>query len=375
MTDEDVFHEAMLSNGGRAGHTPGPGSAYWPIFKDIAKKMIDSQRQFMPRMPEVYFDFIINPDVNAIAFKAEDRYFIGVFAGATYLLDVVFSRMLADRRILPGVGDILLESEEQQSLSGLTLNAEEAHVGGIRPVLPRCPMRQWYKDRLFLWAFRFIVAHELAHIYDGHVDYITQLDNVPFLLELGWTGRSETDFLTRQSLEVIADSQASGVLMDNARFNCKDNFYTVTLEQVVFSVVFAFCSFFRLFGDATFADRELTKAYPPFRLRQMLCLTMAVEVIKSWGIESSESCLAALRDAVDDVELAFSMLIGTAPDVDGLRQAVGSAGTEYGEKLTQHRKTVTIPALSKFVFHDFSNEAIVRFAASTDDHTGNRPHA
>lgn len=156
--------------------------------------------------------FVDNPEINAYAFTRQGRYFIGFFVGTMYLLNTMFSRMLSDRRILPTVGNIQLEAENPQSLQGLPLDAKEACASGFYPSEPQCPVRSWWKGRLTLIAFFFLVKHEITHIADGHVDYWSKRHGTPFLGELGRTGPSESDVLTRQSLEVMADTVLSAIL-------------------------------------------------------------------------------------------------------------------------------------------------------------------
>src|SRR5262249_16604414 len=145
---------------------------------------------------------------------------------------------------------------------------------------------------------------------------------------------------------------AAASLIHNAQ--CSPNpQYPLSLQEGVFRSTFAFCVFFRLFGDESFTGQESTQAYPPVRVRQASALVTAQQIItESWPIEVRESCAAGARNAVDEVERAFSLLSGEPMSVKGLHEATGRRGLEYINKLMFHRDTVTKPALEPYIYHD-----------------------
>jgi hypothetical protein len=334
MTDRDIFHEATLDLGGRDDSRTTQSST----MEILAKQVIHAYSTFIPRMPEVHFDFISNQEINARAFQAEGRYFIGVYSGLVSGLSMMFFTMLSDRRFFPNVGNIELESSENQC--------------GFSAVMPRCPTRVEYAYRLLQWAYRFLILHELAHIFDGHVDYVKAKYGIACLPELGWTGNTEyeSELITLQTLEAIADSQAAGNLIDNARACCNNEMFPLPLDHTVFMMTFAFFSFFRLFGDKGFSEHNLIDDHPPDRIRQQMCIKKAMEVIRIWP-ESVDLCLTALKDAGHEVEWVFSLIDGQ-PAMAGLQQAFSLEGIAYVEKIFHHIVSVTEPALAPFRYHD-----------------------
>ncbi len=294
----------------------------------------------------------MDPELNAYAFTKEGRYFIGVSGGTIFLFDLIFCRMLSDRRILPRVGNVQLETEEPQSLLGLSSNAADMFSKGHCVSPPQCPIRYWYKNRLLSWVFQFIIEHELMHIADGHVDYWKREQGISFLSELGWIGQSPSVILTRQSLETIADSQAAGSLIRGVPIDCAQEGGRISISHSVSRAVIAMCSFFRLFGDATFTKQNLAGAYPPLRVRQMMCLAKVDEEVQTWDSAVRETCRKAITDAVFLVERVFALLTGKPTTFESLRQAHENIGLDHGEKLVHHIKTVTRPTLQSFAYHD-----------------------
>jgi hypothetical protein len=364
MSDADIFHDVMLPYGGRWDLHNSPMSDYWSSFKDAANELVDATKQFFPRMPEVYFDLVSNPGIQAYAFTSHGRYFIGVYSGTVFLLDTIFSRMMCDRRALPKVGNILLERKEPQSLLGVGLDAQKALDAGLYPLRPKCPVRQEYHNLLLECAFRFLVVHELAHILKGHVDYMDKRFSVPFLAEMGWIGKSASDALTRQSFEMDADSQAAGRLAGGLK---KTTDHPLSLQECAFGSVFAFCTLFHLFGDRTFTGHESTQAYPPVRVRQQMCAQLWGAIINDWAADERQTCLTAGNDAIAAVEFILPKLTGQSAVVKGLEEAFGKVGVDYAKKLMEHFELVTVPALRPYQYHDFDPKPVPGHGYSQHD--------
>jgi hypothetical protein len=326
--------------------------ALWITIRAIANEVIKEAKKYFVRLPDIYFGFILNGTLNAVAFPYNKRYFIGVNFGTIYLFNTVFCRMLSDRRVLTSIGDISKESEQHQSLVGLINNSNKAFSDGITPERPNCPIRDAYRSLLLEETIQFLVTHEVAHISNGHVDYVNIKHGLSFLFELGAAqdGTTVQDILTRQTLEMDADAQMCSNLIANAT-SYKTEKTPTTIEQSVFRRVFSVCSFFRMFGDTRFSN-EL-KRYPHQRLRQVLALDCIRDVIGHWPTGQKESCTIAVQTAVDEVESAFSLLMKSEPSIDGLEEASGIVGRAHINKLKEHFKTVTIPAIKPYAYFDY----------------------
>jgi len=80
--------------------------------------IIASARQHLHGLPEIHFDFAYDGEINAIAFRSEGRYFIGVTTGAIYMIQLVLGRMLSRPDLFPKTGDPTEESEKLELLKG-----------------------------------------------------------------------------------------------------------------------------------------------------------------------------------------------------------------------------------------------------------------
>ena len=110
MDDTDIFDEFVRSYGleGRYARVFPPGSQpeiAYRTMRNWAADLIQDARRFVPGLPHIYFDFVREGIPNAFAFQHRGRYFIAMTTGIPYLLQLILFRMLADRRVVPSIGD------------------------------------------------------------------------------------------------------------------------------------------------------------------------------------------------------------------------------------------------------------------------------
>ena len=175
MSDADIFHRAVILDGGRLKRNWPPGSPPEQVYGSLAnwaESLISSARELVPGLPHIHFDFILDGKPNACAFKAEGRYFIGITTGIRYLLELVFYRILSDSRLLPFIGNPSAEADDLPPLTGYAAHAQEMYETGMRPNRPKTDPRWSYAIHLLRQAIFFLVGHEIAHISHGHVDYM-----------------------------------------------------------------------------------------------------------------------------------------------------------------------------------------------------------
>ena len=167
MTDAEIFDREMKPFGGRLDRripAGTPAESLHTKIEQVANAMILSARSHVPRLPEIHFDFVHNGKINAYAFKSEGRYFVGVTTGTLYLLQVVLSRMFAERGLFPTYGNPDDEAYELPPLKGYVPHAQKMCDAGLRPVLPRTLARFQCSGYFFFNAFLFLLGHEIAHI-------------------------------------------------------------------------------------------------------------------------------------------------------------------------------------------------------------------
>src|SRR5688572_10953116 len=101
MKDNDLFHTLTASIGGRFPREIAPDKvkAAYDEIAERANDLIAVTRNQLPNLPAIYFDFILNSSINAVAFKAAGRYFIGINTGTVFMLRSVIGRILSDARL------------------------------------------------------------------------------------------------------------------------------------------------------------------------------------------------------------------------------------------------------------------------------------
>ncbi len=105
--DAEIFRRETVALGCpfRRDLAPAPVKAGYDAVAERARDLIACARRAVDGLPPIHFDFILNPTINAVAFRASNRYFIGINTGTLFMLRMVISRMLSDPRAFPSIGD------------------------------------------------------------------------------------------------------------------------------------------------------------------------------------------------------------------------------------------------------------------------------
>ncbi|MFJ5510893.1 hypothetical protein [Pectobacterium jejuense] len=100
----------------------------------------------------------------------EDIDFIGIHFGTISLVSAIFTRMLSNPNILPGVGDTSLETN-----AGYThFIPVQEDLTVFSPCRPVCRVRSAFSKHLTLTGLDFIFGHEITHITNGHLGVLNQ---------------------------------------------------------------------------------------------------------------------------------------------------------------------------------------------------------
>lgn len=237
-------------------------------------------------MPLVYFDYLTHPSFQVIARIDGKNEFIGFHVGAFIRLQYLFGRMLSDPDVLPDVGDASREVFVENPLGRLPSMTEiiEGFMEGYpTPIgLPQDPVRQAHARQLTVFAFEFLLAHEFAHLRNGHVHLLRAKTGLNFMLEFNQGSTSKLSALDRQALEVDADYFAGVMAFNSAlllkrtieRYPMPLRYVATTFEQSLYHRVYALYSLFALMDIIGLAAGDLQRApettvHPPARLRQM----------------------------------------------------------------------------------------------------------
>ena len=231
----------------------------------LAYNLISAARQVHPELPEIHFDFFVNGAINALAFRSNDRYFIGLTSGALYMLRFVTGRMLSDARLCQYVGDPKAERDDLESVADYAPDAEVMHKvyhegafltpndpnsANVRPPVAKlcAPVSSWPRANAHSTRSCRLLKCTAA---TRHRQRIVSGEG------------NEEERLERQCLEQDADYRSLYALIDTVRVRFEKptperNPWRPGADQSFFMFVDLAVSLnivFRLFGDVLFSPR------------------------------------------------------------------------------------------------------------------------
>lgn len=342
-----------------------PGTIPWTLVehKRQAEEHIAFLRKTYPRLPPIHFGFTDLGQINACVFRFNGEYVIAVNVGTAAVLSFFFCRVLADRELLSAIGDPDRERNDLPNLSVLMPNAELMIEEIVRLVTPRDQERIDFSHGLLHRALRFLLAHELTHILNGHVDYLNASGSTK-LFELN-SSKQNSETLDRQVMEVDADVGATSegmytLLARLAPIPERDpkvsNSEFLNPSEAFFFWFFAVQALFRFFGDDRFSLDELRfRSYPPFRMRQLIVASNGAGFVeqKSRRPDLGNACRESSRSALTEVEKAFARLLKSGWKIDGLNDAVQHL-PEHSKQLRRHWRESLRARLLKFSYVNLS---------------------
>jgi hypothetical protein len=307
MDDADIFREAVASKGGRldtAGLDPATAAGFDRVAQR-ARGFLRTAATALPEMPPIQFDFVDNWQFNAVAFRCQGRYFIGVYRGTAATLAVLFDRMLADPEVLPFIGDAEREAERLPQLPDLGTDFVRS-VASVPPFpRPRDPARRATARKLAELALDFLTTHEFAHIANGHLDYRENRLGVSAIEEVGEPSqapRARERALISQTMEMDADGTAVAISLGSDWGKVAGTFprpgpqwdYIYDRPGIVsLQWSWAVSSLFRLFGEARLTGGDVTlEFYPRPRLRSVMVQQAAGRVPRPDGRRSAKRVTA-----------------------------------------------------------------------------------
>lgn len=290
---------------------------------------------------QVHFDFIDAPELNAVAFRHRDTYFVGLNKGVLPHFFSLFSDFLTFPELLTG-GQI---NESWPSRKpGLWIPKDELLKG-------RC-------IHLVDLACGFLVDHELGHIRNGHVDFWKDEFGLRALSER-YDGSESALLLTRQVLEMDADAMAAnagihrhiyGILNPNVYLSPWDVFYREPIDSL-FNWCLATQSFFRMFGDLPFSRDSIADGlYPPVRMRNIMAQASAEEFVRHENTDLLELFQEQSARAFAIAEQAVPAVSGAKSSVEGLKDAISAEANSHANRLMAYWKDIVRPALLPFAY-------------------------
>lgn len=321
MNDIDIFNTVTASIGGRFPLEIIPDQIK-KVYDEVAERandLINVARKHVPNLPPIYFDFIHNSSINAVAFKAAGRYFIGINTGTIFMLRSVIGRILSDARMFRRIGNPDKELNDLEPLLDYSVNADD--LAKKMPIMtPRDPIRTSYAWFLQDQAIMFLVGHEIAHITRGHVDYLANKKNIITKeVDENLVGDNK-EIIQRQAIEIDADGRSIISRIDSLRITFEDAEIgpppwagnTKSAGQIIQDWAVSVNIIFNLFGSNRFTFSELKGTnHPPLLLRQAMCnAKSATEIVQIWDKRLESVVMNSLNGARDETNEAFRILLG-----------------------------------------------------------------
>lgn len=335
---------------------PEPARLHYDEIVARAEDLIESARSFVPGLPPIHFDLIINGAVNAFAFREGDRYFIALNTGVIYMLRLVIGRMLADARLFPGVGNPSVEADDLHPIDHYLPDAERMHRSN-KLLAPRDPGRRAFAQFLEDQALMFFVGHEITHIAHGHVDYLREKRDFVAFDEVSSSIADEAVMRERQALEQNADTRSIQARIDSLRVTATKPGYSsppwaegdASATRLIRDWSVSIGIVFGLFGDERFTLAGLERAnYPPFALRRLHSeVTAAWEIRTRWDRQLGEDALLGFRDGREEADEAYTVVLGMPIETD---PDLVRAGAEYLMRLQDYWNSELVEKLRPYSY-------------------------
>jgi hypothetical protein len=378
MNDADIFHEAVADDGGRLDTTSlqptvAQGLEY---VAGRARGFLQTAAASLPRLPPIHFDFIDNWHFNACALRSNGRYFIGVNRGTVATLAVLFDRMFADPEVLPFIGDAAEEVADLPLLPDLGHDFVRSVALVQEFPRPRDSWRQSIAHKLMELALDFLIAHEFAHIANGHLDFEVHNRGISAMDEVSrakWISETRESKLRNQTMEMDADGTAVLLSLGSEWGKVAgifprpgpewDSYYdTPGIVSLIWS--YAVSSLCRIFGDVRLTQGDVTQeSYPRWRLRSVMIQQATGRVPRPPGLRTHSTLVGdetyaipkAIKAAHLDVESIFSLLTGVAEAKEGLDEAWGDVGKSQMYRLQDYWQTKLRGELLGFAYQPLNN--------------------
>jgi hypothetical protein len=290
-----------------------------------------------PAQPEIHYDFFESDQLQAIAIERADCPFgfIAVSAFCVVSIGTFFRAAMLRRSLFEEIGDKLIiqdvPADRQQRLA--TRLADRSRNDIVRI--------------LTMMAMRFLTAHEVTHIINGHLRYQMRASGAQrFEMAEAEQEQPAGEALFRQTLEMDADAGAVLLSMPGITVAEWDSKYANTLHEVYRKPelalkmwLFAMCSLFRLLHDAspTFDPERSTDPAP--MLRALLVLSTLDEVLRKKKFNRLRGLIPELlNSALVEAERSFADILGSPPDLSGWKDAL--ALRQHGDVITRNWERV-----------------------------------
>jgi len=273
--------------------------SYFNIFKEIALSIYEKYA----RGGKLNFKYRDNEKINASVeyneMTGEDILVVNV--GTITEIFAMMKTAFAQRDVLDKIS--FSQDEDNKIIDGkfIPFNCSIIYNGGVVN-----PNRNSLADYTSIVALRFIFAHELGHILNGHTQLLKSLymdSRIDMRLEN--IDQNQKYCLDRRTLEMDADAAAATNSIDNiimlyCEHRNNDIFSLFTEPEDIFSIWgFAVSCIFFKFEKEKKTIYKKDSCYLPNAARLMLILDSAHETAKSYVSHNVVSGLLESKDKID----------------------------------------------------------------------------
>ncbi|MBN1366191.1 MAG: hypothetical protein JW976_15415 [Syntrophaceae bacterium] len=337
-------------------------------IKKVGQKWINNwansrQTKTKGTMPYVHLDFVESMKIDAFAYEADGYGFIGIDVGLILLLNDFFNRLLSSCDILENIGNPSVETNSSAPLPYLTIGLNSyimLYEKGLLPekIIPKDETRRKYATILFQLAIRFIVAHELAHIRNGHCQFKNSQGRKSFISELSLSKHSINN-LTQQALEMDADAWATVQGMTILKgLNDQINNMPISWDKYsnpvvggMFTWIIAVYSYFRLSDQELSEVGDICTSHPHQAVRQSMVMSTIYSYLeREFDEKELEYYFEILPDCIKEIEKAISILTHNEIDTRTIEKALGLRGRRNLDLILNQWKTVIRPQLETLTY-------------------------
>jgi hypothetical protein len=340
--------------GGRYPHETLPANPETDLYETILagpEEFVVGRREEDPQrfkdFPGIVTGIAESGDINAIAIRDPDTYYIAVCRGVIDKLIDIFPRLLSRPDVFPWLVDGPID------VPGVDTGA-----------LP--PIRLTRRVLAALWmanaATHFLMYHEVGHVVCGHLDYGSGARNARFIMEAVSSGGRPHENLERQSLEYEADAFAAVLLLS---YHFHPNRLSVDLPflvgcdnkdkpiRVLNLLLGSILGVLRMFGG-TLKDYDKwdEDTHPPAEVRRISIVSHAVAHLHEWKRTELLDRQGTFHDAAKAVDIALREILGQGPLSEEWAKEfeLGGKFTEHAVKLNRLLADQLKPQLNKCAY-------------------------
>jgi hypothetical protein len=214
-------HEVLIADTASLGVWQREAEA---LRRRFDRHVDDLRRLSMPgALPRMAFGIINHPELNGVATLCRDgeSVLVAIYLGSLIQMIDTFYRLLSHPQVLPQVGNC--PAGPGEPIPFLMVGEHVTRGRGIPHLyIPEDPDRRAFADRCVRDALDFLLVHELAHGWRGH---LVLGEN-----DAGWAPRREFDSpdsreaenLEWQALECDADMMAATLIQAHVRAEARE---------------------------------------------------------------------------------------------------------------------------------------------------------